>query len=243
MYTQEFRFKETVKPEHFEIRLLAIPESCLSTLADEVMLHVSLIDALPNYNSRIQLELNDVFASDQWELTQSLFQESDSVSVREFFEALMDKKMEFTIEANGNGIGFWNGAKVIKSVNQNEEKKYKLDRMDSSYLRLRKSELFVTLDREIKLVINSFTDPVSSNIKIEKENINALILKYNLTKNDILSSYRTLTILNKMKSELNLLAGKYFSREEAKIIIDRLNREINKVKINVGATSIKQSDL
>ena len=207
------------------------------------MLHVSLIDALPNYNSRIQLELNDVFASDQWELTQSLFQESDSVSVREFFEALMDKKMEFTIEANGNGIGFWNGAKVIKSVNQNEEKKYKLDRMDSSYLRLRKSELFVTLDREIKLVINSFTDPVSSNIKIEKENINALILKYNLTKNDILSSYRTLTILNKMKSELNLLAGKYFSREEAKIIIDRLNREINKVKINVGATSIKQSDL
>ena len=243
MYTQEFRFKETVKPEHFEIRLLAIPESCLSTLADEVMLHVSLIDALPNYNSRIQLELNDVFASDQWELTQSLFQESDSVSVREFFEALMDKKMEFTIEANGNGIGFWNGAKVIKSVNQNEEKKYKLDRMDSSYLRLRKSELFVTLDREIKLVINSFTDPVSSNIKIEKENINALILKYNLTKNDILSSYRTFTILNKMKSELNLLAGKYFSIEEAKIIIDRLNREINKVKINVGATSIKQSDL
>ena len=124
-----------------------------------------------------------------------------------------------------------------------KKKKYKLDRMDSSYLRLRKSELFVTLDREIKLVINSFTDPVSSNIKIEKENINALILKYNLTKNDILSSYRTLTILNKMKSELNLLAGKYFSREEAKIIIDRLNREINKVKINVGATSIKQSDL
>ena len=46
-----------------------------------------------------------------------------------------------------------------------------------------------------------------------------------------------------MKSELNLLAGKYFSREEAKFIIDRLNREINKVKINAGATSIKQSDL
>lgn len=243
MYTQEFRFKESEKPEHFEIRLLAIPESCLSSLADEVMLHVSLIDAVPNYNSRIQLELNDVFASDQWGLSQPLFQESDSVSVRQFFEALMDKKMEFSIEANGNGIGFWNGAKVVKSFQTKEQKSYTGDRMDSTYLRLRKSEVYVTLDRMVKLEINSYTDPVISNIKIEKSNVIDLMKKYSLTKNDVLSTYRTLTILRKIKSELNLLAGNYLTREEAKVVIDRLNRQIDKTKINVGSTSIKQSDL
>ena len=138
MYTQEFRFKESDEKEHFEVRLLAIPESCLSSLADEVMLHISLIDAVPNYNSRIQLELNDVFASDKLDLSTSIFNESDSVSVRQFFEALLDKKMEFSIEANANGVGFWNGAEVVKSMYPKEEKQYKLDRMDSTYLRLRK---------------------------------------------------------------------------------------------------------
>jgi len=243
MYTQEFRFKESDEKEHFEVRLLAIPESCLSSLADEVMLHISLIDAVPNYNSRIQLELNDVFASDKWDLSTSIFNESDSVSVRQFFEALLDKKMEFSIEANANGVGFWNGAEVVKSMYPKEEKQYKLDRMDSTYLRLRKSEVFVTLDRGIKMEINSYTDPVVSNMKIEKTNLVDLLSKYKLTKNDILSSYRTLTILKKIKAELNLLAGKYLSREEAKLVIDRLNREINKVRINVGSTSLKQSDL
>ena len=115
--------------------------------------------------------------------------------------------------------------------------------MDSTYLRLRKSEVFVTLDRGIKMEINSYTDPVVSNMKIEKTNLVDLLSKYKLTKNDILSSYRTLTILKKIKAELNLLAGKYLSREEAKLVIDRLNREINKVRINVGPTSLKQSDL
>ena len=243
MYTQEFRFKESEKAEHFEVRLLAIPESCLSTLADEVMLHVSLIDAVPNYNSRIQLELNDIFSSDKWNLSQNLFNDEDSVSVRQFFEALLDKKMDFELEANGNGIGFWNGAKVVKSIQSKEDKKYKVDRMDSTYLRLRKSEVFVTLDRMIKLEINSYTDPVISNIELEKPIVVDLMRKYNLTKNDILSTYRTLTILRKIKLELNLLAGKYLTREEAKIVIDRLNRQIDKTKINVGPTSIKQSAL
>ena len=151
--------------------------------------------------------------------------------------------MEFSIEANANGVGFWNGAEVVKSMYPKEEKQYKLDRMDSTYLRLRKSEVFVTLDRGIKMEINSYTDPVVSNMKIEKTNLVDLLSKYKLTKNDILSSYRTLTILKKIKAELNLLAGKYLSREEAKLVIDRLNREINKVRINVGSTSLKQSDL
>lgn len=243
MYTQEFRFKESNQPEHFEVRLLAIPESCLSSQADEVMLHVSLIDAIPHYNSRIQLEMNDLFLSDKWDLNQTLFNDEDSVSVRQFFEALLDKKMNFTLNANGNGVGEWDGAKVVKSIQPKEERVYKGSKMDSVYLRLRKSELFVTLDREIKVEVNSYTDPIISNLQIDKQEILDFQSKNKLSKNDILSVYRTATILRKMKAELNLLAGKYLTREEAKIVIDRLNKEIDRTRINVGSTEIKLSDI
>jgi hypothetical protein len=243
MYTQEFRFKESTQPEHFEVRLLAIPESCLSSEADEVMLHVSLIDAIPHYNSRIQLEMNDLFLSDKWDLSQTLFNDEDSVSVRQFFETLLDENMNFTLTANGYGVGEWDGAQVIKSAHPKEEMVYKGSKMDSVYLRLRKSELFVTLDREIKVEVNSYTDPIISNLQIDKQEILDFQSKNKLSKNDILSVYRTATILRKMKAELNLLAGKYLTREEAKIVIDRLNKEIDQTRINVGSTEIKLSDI
>ena len=61
--------------EDFEIRLIAIPESCLSTSADEVMMHINVMDAKPNYDARINIELSDVFESDKSELNTKLFSE------------------------------------------------------------------------------------------------------------------------------------------------------------------------
>ena len=54
---------------------------------------------------------------------------------------------------------------------------------------------------------------------------------------------RTATILKKMKLEINLLAGTYLDRTNAKIVIDRFNKEMSKVKIAVGITSIRLSEL
>ena len=243
MYTQEFKFKETAKSEDFEVRLLAIPENCLSEYADEVMLHINLVDALPNYDSRLQLELNDVFASDKWDLDRTLFEKKDSVALRQFFEGLVNKKIDFSIEAAGNGIGKWNGSRTVKDFKPKEEMSYKGSRMDSTYLRLRKSEMFVILDRFIKVEVNSYTDPVASNLVIDNKTVLDAMKKYKLSKNDVLSVLRTATILKKMKQEINLLAGTYLDRTNAKIVIDRFNKEMSKVKIAVGITSIRLSEL
>ncbi len=243
LYTQEFKFQAKKESEDFEVRLLAIPENCLSDLADEVMLHINLIDAVPNYDSRLRLELNDVFASDKWDLDRTLFEKKDSVALRQFFEGLVNKKIDFSIEAKGQGIGFWDGARTVKNRKPIEELAYKGSRMDSTYLRLRKSELFVILDRFIKVEVNSYTDPVASNLKIDNTDILNLMSKYKLSKNDVLSVYRTATILKKMKLEINVLAGTYLDRTNAKIVIDRFNKEMSKVKIQVGITSIKLSEL
>lgn len=241
--TQEFQFKPSTNSEPFEVRLIAIPESCLSRLADEVMLHINVMDAEPNYDARINLELVDVFESDKWELPKSLFQEKDSIALRIFFEGLLDKKIPFEIIARGQGIGKWNGVQTIKDEAPKELSRYPGNasetKMDSTFLRLRKSEVLIHIDRAIKMEINSFTDPVASSINILNEEFSSAMSKYKLSKNDILSAYRTATILNALKSELNLLAGKYLNREEAKIVIDRFNKLWEKTKINVGRTSFK----
>lgn len=242
-YTQEFQFRGTQNPEDFEIRLIAIPETALSDVVDEVMMHINVMDAKPNYDARINLQLEDVFASDKWNLDRPLFTEKDSVSLMVFFEGMANKKTEFNIIARGNGIGKWNGSSTVKDYAPTEENSYKKDKMDSSYLRLRKSELIVDINRGIRLNVNSYTDPVKSNIDITSPEILAVMSKYGLSKNDVLSALRTATLLKKLKEEINTLAGDYLSREEAKIVIDRFNREWEKTRISVGRTSFKLTEL
>jgi hypothetical protein len=249
--TQEFQFKADTIVQEFEVRLIAIPYGAISDEADEVMLHINLCDAKPDYDARIHLELEDVFASDQWNLNGDLLESKDSVAVRQFFESLTDKKTPFSIIARGQGIGKWNGIKTIRDKQAVEIENYPgetkeeqiASRMDTTFQRLRKSEVIINLNRKTLLEINSFTDPVASNLTISNEDILSSMKKYNLSKNQILSALRTVEILMQLKDELNVLAGTYLDRQTAKIVIDRLNNEIAKTKITVGKASFKINQL
>ncbi len=243
LYTQEFTFPASAIQEDFEIKLISIPENSLSSTSDEVMLHVNLVDAIPNYDARLQIELEDVFLSDSWKLDNSLLNADDSVAVLQFFEQLLNKKKPFNIIARGQGVGKWDECRVIKDLHPVELSSYPISRMDSTYSRLRRSEVWVDMDRETNMEINSYTDPVKSNLNISNATILELMQRYQLSKNDILSVYRTSTIINKLKSELSLLAGSYLSREDAKIVIDRFNNSLNKLRVSVGATSLKWTDI
>ncbi len=249
--TQEFQFPANTKQEEFEIRLISIPYSPLSDESDEVMLHIHLADAKPNYDARLQLNLEDVFASDQWELSGQLLTVQDSVAVRQFFESLADKKNPFSVIARGQGIGKWNGVKTVKDREAVDLKSYPglteeertAARMDSTFLRLRKSEVIINLNRKIVLEVNSYTDPVASNLTITNPEVLEAMKKYNLSKNQVLSAFRSAEILMQLKEELNVLAGTYLDRQTAKIVIDRLNNEIAKAKITVGSASFKVGQL
>jgi cell division GTPase FtsZ len=48
--------------------------------------------------------------------------------------------------------------------------------------------------------------------------------------------------LKTLKQELNVLAGKYLDRPEAKTAIDRINKSIDKARISVGKTSFKYKE-
>ncbi len=237
--TQEFQFPANDSIEDFEVRLIAIPESSLSKSADEVMIHINVMDAKPNYNARINLELKDVFASDEWQLSQALFTAKDSVALQIFFEGLLNKKVDFSVIARGQGIADLESEIIRKDDHPKELKRYPNGKMDSNFVRLRVSQVFIHMGRAIVLEVNSYTDPVVSNLKIEDEDLLAMMQKHHLSKNDVLSALRTRTILLQLKKEINVLAGKYLSREEAKIVIDRFNKTLAKTKILVDRTSMK----
>lgn len=245
--TQEFQFKPSEKVEDFEIRLIAIPESCLSRSADEVMLHINVMDAIPDYDARVHLELEDVFDSDKWKLNGSLFSDKDSVALQVFFEGLLNRKIDFELIARGQGIGRWNGSRTVKDGRPLELNKYPdnaaITKFDTTFKRLRKSEVLIHIDRSIVLEINSFTDNILSNIHINNTTIQSEMEKYKLSKNDILSAFRTAAIMKVLKEEINVLAGNYLSRENASTVIDRFNKKWSKTRISVGPTSFKLSNL
>lgn len=251
LYTQEFTFKADTLKTPFEVRLIAIPDGPLSDNADEVMLHVNLADSKPGFDARVQLNLVDQFESNKWNLDDPLFHASDSVSVRQFFEALLDKKLPFEVISRGQGVGKWNGTSVVRSADRTEWNSYQggtdeermKAKMDSSNLRLRSTQVNIFLNRGILLEINTFTDPVKTNLKATNESIQNELNKYHLSGNDYLSALRTAAVIQKLKTELNVLAGTYLSREDAKIVIDRLNKQLEGVKVSCGPTSFKWQEL
>ncbi len=251
LYTQEFTFKADTLKTPFEVRLIAIPDGPLSDNADEVMLHVNLADSKPGFDARVQLNLVDQFESNKWTLNKPLFQASDSVSIRQFFEALLDKKLPFEVISRGQGVGKWNGSNVVRATDRTEWNAYQggtdeerlKAKMDSSNVRLRSTQVNIFLNRGILLEINTFTDPVKTNLKASNEAIQTELNKYHLSGNDYLSALRTATVIQKLKTELNVLAGTYLSREEAKIVIDRLNKQLDGLKVSCGPTSFKWQEL
>lgn len=248
LITQEFVFPATEDKERFDVTLLAMPISYLSSQHDEVMLHINITDAIPLYTSQVQLRINDLFAVDKYELNQNtLFQEQDSIAVVEFFEALLDKKKDFKIISRGGGVGKFKNDKVVINYSPNELSQYPGNtdeeriaaREDSTFKSLRMTEVIIHIERDVLLQVNSFTDPVRSNFKPSDANLLSFMNQNKFSGNQMLSAYRAYTTLKTLKSELNILAGKYLPREEATKVIDRLNKAVDKSRITVGASSVK----
>jgi hypothetical protein len=243
LYTQEFTFRADTLKTPFEVRLIAIPNGPLSNEADEVMLHVNLVDSKPGFDARLQLELSDAFASNSWTVPNKLLSEKDSVAVRLFFEALLDKKIKIEAIGRGQGVGEWNGVQTVRANNRSEWDSYRVDRMDSTMIRLRSTRVAIDLNRGVLIQVNTFTDPVRTNLKPADPSIASTLQKYGLTGNDYLSAMRTAAVIQQLKGELNVLAGTYLTREQAKVVIDKMNKALDGMRVSCGATSFKWQEL
>lgn len=249
--TQEFIFPASDKKESFEIRLIAIPEDLVGENADEVMMHVSKVDIEPFYDADIKIEFRDLFESDAYTLSKTIFQEKDSSLLKKFFRQIDDSQLTFIFEINGNGVGKWENGSLVKDLEAVELPSYpgktaeemKVARADSTFSSLRKTNLFMKVDRLIYFRIDSYTDPVVSNLIVKNHNkIQELITSGKITKNDALSAFRSVAVMNQLKLELNINASKYLSQEKAKKLIDQLNSSIEKSRVKVGNEVLRYKD-
>jgi hypothetical protein len=156
----------TKEAENIEIRLISIPEDFEGESSDEVMLHISKTDAQPYYDSDFQLKLEDRFDPDKFNFTQTIFSPADSTILNLIFQEYKKNNLPFKIQLQANGIGIWNGEVIIRDEKQNEMNGYPgetLDektnsRLSQEFKRLRSSNLFIKIDRELTIKVNSFTD-------------------------------------------------------------------------------------
>ena len=248
--TQEFLFPPSMDTSSFEVRLISIPDDLVGETSDEVMLHISKIDVEPFYDADFRITLNDVFASDDFAFNGKIFQNTDSTKLKRFFKQFEKQNPQISFEIKGNGIGKWDGKKVIKDFEAIEEGSYpgntteeRLNsRSTNEYKRLRKTELFLKADRNIAIKIESFTDPVVSNLVLKNSKFQDLVEKKKLSKNDILSAYRSIAVLNELKLEFHILCSQYLPQDRAKTIIDVFNSSLEKSMIQVGNESLRMKD-
>jgi hypothetical protein len=158
----------------------------------------------------------------------------------ELAQSLLTKKLKIT--ANANGIGKWNGSRVIKDLTALTSKKTIL--LDStSAKQLNKTELLAIINKEVSLTASSFTDDRIAGIEITNSKLQTLITLKKVTKNDVLTAYRTQTALTKFKAEFTAYVSKNLSVDDSNKIIRKLNKSWSKIKVNIGTTSIKLTDL
>ncbi|MEN9303741.1 MAG: hypothetical protein RL264_2170 [Bacteroidota bacterium] len=250
--TQEFIFPASYKKEPFEIRLIAIPDDYVGESADEVMVHVSKIDLPDNVKAALSVEFFDSFESDGTALNRSIFQDKDSVMLNRFFTLFSQQNPIFIFEINGNGIGKLVNGNLQRCADQTELKNYpgstpaewKAARDSDEFASLRKTTLFMKIDKQITVQIESFTDPVVSHVAIRPgSRLNDLLNEGKITRNEALSVLRSMSVLQALKLELNVLASKYLPSEKAKRLIDSMNSSIDKTRVKVGNEFLRLKDI
>jgi len=248
--TQDFRFPPTLEKEYVEIRLLAIPFSAVKNDVDEVMLHMSVSDMLPDFDKAFQLGRVDWFASNSFDLNMPIFIQEDSVVVMEVLDAIT-RKLKIEVLAFGLGIGKVELDKLSKDATAVEMTAYPGDSPEQrqvaaqsdQFKSLRRTELSIDLKNGITIEVLSSTDPVRTNFSPESQFLSKLISQGKITPNEALSVYRTAAVLLALKKELIYYAGEYLEREKAAVVIDYLDNEFKRIKIQVGAYSVKLNEL
>lgn len=247
IYTQEFTFPPTEIQEPFVIRLLSIPEDFEGENSDEIMMHLSHIDAKPFYDADFEINFEDLFASDQYNFSTSIFDKKDTLFFKKLFSEFKKNTLNFELDLEGMGVGVWQDSLLIRDKDQKELASYPGNTLEEktqnrnleAFKTLRHTGLYIKLNRSIQIKIVSSTDPVVSNLKSNFFNVDEIISNQKISKNELLSALRTYTVLQALKTELTAEAPRYLSTSEAKRFIDLLDSSVQKSKIRINDTLIK----
>ena len=247
IYTQNLTFPPNDSSELVQVRLISIPEDFEGIKSDEIMMHISMVDAEPFYDADLEVRFQDVFEPDAYEYHGTIFSSKDSIFFKTLFSEYLKNKLAIAFSLQGNGIGFWYDSTIIRDAAQKELDGYpgntaeekNIARQSYDFKSLRQSRLRIKINRSLQIQIMSTTDPVVSKVQSPYFSVDALMKNNQLNRNEVLSILRTRSLVNQLKKELVTQASIYLDPTEAKRFIDAMDGALNNTKYTVGDRFIK----
>jgi hypothetical protein len=236
--TQDFKFNKYHYPEEYNIRMLSFDEKVLSSQADEVMIHWSVTEEDEDEKLAVNKLLLDQFKLNEFSQDFSIFQESDSVKVKELIQFIIDNPKNITLNLSGEGLGTMlpNG-----KYKKNKQPEYFNEYPNNKeiYKDLNASTIQIDLEDELIISIRTYTDGLKANFKPFDKTVIKLLESGAIYPNEAIAGLRTQTVLYNMIYDINKNGAKYFDEGEAEKAFDILLNVIKKHKIFMGNKSFK----
>lgn len=247
IYTQNLTFPANDSIELIQVRLLSIPEDFEGNKSDEIMMHVSMVDAEPFYDADFEVKFQDVFAPDSYQFNNTIFSVKDSVFFKQLFGEFKKNPLLISFDLEGQGIGKWQDSTILRDPLQTELSGYpgntidekRIARESIEFKSLRQSRVQLKINRNLQIHVLSTTDPVASNLNSSLFSVETLMKSYDISRNEVLSLLRTRSLVNQLKKELVANAAIYLPSSDAKRFIDEIEGAFNKSKYRVGDKTVK----
>jgi hypothetical protein len=248
LHTQDLEISKINKEGRLLVRLIALGSKPLSKRVDEVQLFVCSHEKKPEMQIDVAFEGLDIFDSDAYLPPSTLG--SGELSKIAAFIAEYDPVITLSLE--GHGVGkITDGAIAEAGKEVKELKAYPgksaADREQSKqkdeFKLLRIGKVRIKNSSSLVIQVDSYTDPIISNILLNSIN-DSIASKYpGITANELLSAYRTMaiaeTVINELKNKVSANVGDDFKRNAASIA--RLEKALKSAWVRVNKYAIPYS--
>lgn len=225
--TQDLIFEKSDSVEDVMIQLLAVGSNPMSYYADEVQLNIAVSEKnkeeVPIED--VQLFLQDAFKPDRFKLNELKFSEEADYLFTKMIKYCIDEQVGLEIELFGNGIGEKKGNEVTATEKQkeaelkeypgqtDEEKEQAKQSAEFKDLRYTHGHLYFT-KRKLKISIQSFTDPVKSNVLNRSNNLSSFSKQHpELTGNEVLSALRTFAVYEQLLKKMTKISDEHLKKD------------------------------
>lgn len=228
--TQDLVFPDSLKTDQIEVRLITFGTDALSQHVDEIQLLTSVSKGAPqdlDFHPYF-LTFSDLFKPDEFKLKEIKLTQKEHFELSKMLNLILIDKLTFDFQLKGFGVGVLMDGKVVdcKDVEEDEypgetKEEKELARKSEAYQPLRMSYLrFVRNGNLLTLDVESFTDPVKSNLAYKVSGVRELKKTLiGITENQILSAFRTFHITEQFCRLMMYSAHNDFEgKDEAKIM-------------------------
>lgn len=243
-HTQNFKFNDLDHRYGFKVRLISIGSKPMSKRVDEVQLYVNVHEKIKSERVHNQFRLTDVFTPNSYQLDQLNLDGDQLQTLDEALDYLLSHQSDINTYLTGEGIGMKRGNQIIPATGKKAEelRKYpdKNAKEREEFKDLRTSVVDLIYEGGLFIRVQSFTDPVRSDLG-DNEALEHIRYTQDIAQdNDLLSALRTWRIFELMIDKMQeRLANKNDSNFSNRTWLNDYLEEVYKsARVKVGNCQI-----